>query len=118
MRDKYLDIIKVKTWNFYTSETKLNMYSKVIYIHCSRYNDDSETERPIPKVPHDNLLAILLNKHPKEIYEYHEHQSLLENLPHEELDEEEMKIAWEEFNKEQEAKEEQTVVPPASVNEL
>lgn len=38
------------------------------------------------------------------IYQYHEHQSLLENLPHEELDEEEMKVAWDEFNKEQNMK--------------
>lgn len=44
-----------------------------------------------------------MTNHEKEIFIYHEHQSLLENLPEEELDEDEMKLAWEEFNKEKEA---------------
>lgn len=68
-----------------------------------RFHDDLTIKRPIPKIPHEHLLATLLNKHEKEIFNYHEHQSLLENIPEEELDEEEMKLAWEEFNKEKDA---------------
>lgn len=65
-----------------------------------RYKDNSDTERPILKVPVDNLLGELLQRCKNEIFKYHEHQSLLENLPHEELNETEMQIAWDEFNKE------------------
>lgn len=41
----------------------------------------------------------------KDIFKYHEHQSLLENLPGEGLNDDEIKLAWEEFRKEQDARE-------------
>lgn len=56
--------------------------------------------RPIPLVPKDVLLGEMLQKHEDKIYKYHEHQSLLENKEDEELNEEERKAAWEEFEKE------------------
>lgn len=66
------------------------------------YNFDYEETRPILKPPADELLRTLLMTFEKEIYKYHEHQILLENRPDEELNEDEMKMAWEEFNKEKE----------------
>ncbi|KAK4885550.1 hypothetical protein RN001_001821 [Aquatica leii] len=57
--------------------------------------------RPTPPLPADCLLAKVL-QNCNEIFRYHEHQSLLENLPDENLNEDEMKLAWDEFNKENE----------------
>lgn len=57
-------------------------------------------ERPIPLVPKDVLLGEMLQKYDKTIYKYHEHHSLLENKESEELNEEERKAAWEEFENE------------------
>lgn len=56
--------------------------------------------RPTPKPPADELLRNLLMTFEKEIFKYHEHQALLENRPDEELNEDDMKTAWEEFNTE------------------
>ena len=43
------------------------------------------------------MLAELLIKQKEWIVQYHEHDSLLENRPEEELTEDERKAAWEEF---------------------
>jgi len=66
------------------------------------YNFEPEPpgDRPTPNVPKDLLLGELLQKHEKLIYKYHEHQTLLENKEDEELNEEERKAAWEEFENE------------------
>ncbi|XP_050296159.1 transcriptional regulator ATRX homolog isoform X2 [Anthonomus grandis grandis] len=65
------------------------------------YMTDLEpTDRPIPLVPKDVLLGELLQKHEEQIYKYHEHQTLLENKQDEELNEEERKAAWDEFENE------------------
>lgn len=66
-----------------------------------RTNFRMEEERPVHKLPSDEVLANTYLHNP-EVFRYHEQQTLLENLPHEELDEEEMKLAWDEFNKEKE----------------
>ncbi|KAL1487977.1 hypothetical protein ABEB36_015357 [Hypothenemus hampei] len=65
------------------------------------YKTDLEPEeRPIPLVPKDILLGEMLQKYEENIYKYHEHQSLLENKQDEELNEDERKAAWEEFENE------------------
>lgn len=51
-------------------------------------------------IPKDVLLAELLHSQQHLIYKYHEHQSLLENKEEEQLDEEERKAAWDEFENE------------------
>ncbi|XP_066143351.1 transcriptional regulator ATRX homolog [Euwallacea fornicatus] len=65
------------------------------------YKTDLEpVERPIPRVPKDILLGEMLQKYDGTIFKYHEHQSLLENKQDEELNEDERKAAWEEFENE------------------
>ncbi len=59
-----------------------------------------QSDRPLPKVPKDLLLAELLKRHDKMIWKYHDHDSLLENQVDENLTEEERKAAWEEFENE------------------
>ncbi|XP_030744954.1 transcriptional regulator ATRX homolog isoform X1 [Sitophilus oryzae] len=67
------------------------------------YKTDLEpTDRPIPLVPTDVLLGEMLQKYENTIFKYHEHQSLLENKQDEELNEEERKSAWDEFENEKE----------------
>jgi transcriptional regulator ATRX len=61
------------------------------------YNPDRNTEQPTPVLPKDRLLAELLIKHKKYIVNYHEHDSLLENKPEEEMTEEEKQMAWNEY---------------------
>lgn len=55
-------------------------------------------ERPELNRPNDTLLALLIEQH-IDIYSYLEHNSLLENKPDEELDDEDKKLAWEDFIK-------------------
>ena len=43
------------------------------------FKDEPESERPVPKVPKDLLLAEMLKKHDKLIWKFHDHDSLLEN---------------------------------------
>lgn len=96
------------------SVTKLSIAGRVIDEHqitrhykstelqeMLRFNLDLEEARPIPKPPTDKLLAKLLLDMENEIFKYHEHQALLENRPDEELNEEEMKLAWDEYHQEQ-----------------
>ncbi|RZC39792.1 transcriptional regulator ATRX -like, partial [Asbolus verrucosus] len=68
------------------------------------YDFESHKERPIPLVPNDKLLATLLQNN-EDIFSYHEHRALLENRPEEELNDEEKKLAWDEFKKEEEREE-------------
>lgn len=48
----------------------------------------------------DVLLAELMTSHKEWIVTYHEHDSLLENRPEEDLNEEERERAWEEYERE------------------
>ena len=75
-----------------------------------RFQPEPE-EAQIPLVPKDKLLADILSNEvtKKLIVNYHEHDSLLEERPEENLTEEERKSAWEEFEKEKE-----TRAPPPS----
>lgn len=97
------------------SVTKLAIASRVIdEFQITRHYKSNELQemfkfnfrfnetRPTPKLPTDELLCSLLMTFESEIFKYHEHQQLLENRPDEELNEDEMKMAWEEFNKEKE----------------
>lgn len=63
--------------------------------------------RALPPLPKDRLFAEMLKEHEKQIYKYHEHDSLLENKEEETLTEEERKAAWEDFENEK------TRPPPA-----
>lgn len=96
------------------SVTKLSIAGRVVderqitrHYKCAelqemlRFNLNLDEIRPTPKPPSDKLLAKLLLELETEIFKYHEHQALLENRPDEELNEEEMKLAWEEYRQEQ-----------------
>ncbi|KRT84479.1 helicase [Oryctes borbonicus] len=72
-----------------------------------RFTIYSDKERPMIKLPVDEVLASILEKCKQHIFKYHEHQHLLENRPEEQLNEDEQRLAWEEFRKEQEAADEQ-----------
>ncbi|GJQ84365.1 hypothetical protein Trydic_g3846, partial [Trypoxylus dichotomus] len=72
-----------------------------------RFDIYSNKERPVVKLPVDEVLASILEKCKHEIFKYHEHQNLLENRPEEQLNEDEQRLAWDEFRREQEAAYEQ-----------
>ncbi|XP_011702386.1 PREDICTED: transcriptional regulator ATRX [Wasmannia auropunctata] len=65
------------------------------------YNDE---ERPTLNLPKDRLLAEIFLKFKDIVENYHEHDSLLENKAEEELDEEERKQAWLEYEEEKKGK--------------
>jgi len=64
------------------------------------FKDEPISEKPTPMVPEDRLLAELVDKHKTMIWNIHSHDSLLENKVDENLNEEERKHAWEEFEQE------------------
>ncbi|XP_011502086.1 PREDICTED: transcriptional regulator ATRX homolog [Ceratosolen solmsi marchali] len=55
-------------------------------------------------LPKDRLLAEIFLNYKEAVYNYHEHDSLLENKQEEELDEEERKQAWLEYEEEKQGK--------------
>ncbi|XP_012269869.2 transcriptional regulator ATRX-like [Athalia rosae] len=57
-------------------------------------------EKPTLNLPKDRLLAEILRKYEDRVETFHEHDSLLENKAEEELDEEERKEAWKEYEDE------------------
>lgn len=65
-----------------------------------RYDLEPDEERILPLLPKDRLFAELLKKYENLIFKYHEHDTLLENKEEETLNEEERKMAWEEFEQE------------------
>lgn len=100
--------------NYQRSVTKLSIAGRVIDEHqitrhyksaelqeMLRFNLNLDEPRPAQKPPADKILAKLLLEMENEIFKYHEHQALLENRPDEELNEEEMKLAWDEYHQEQ-----------------
>uniref|UniRef100_A0A182SWE7 Helicase C-terminal domain-containing protein n=1 Tax=Anopheles maculatus TaxID=74869 RepID=A0A182SWE7_9DIPT len=60
----------------------------------------SEMTRETPILPADDVLASLLRTFPNKILKYHEHDSLLENKPEQDLSEEEKKEAWAAYERE------------------
>jgi transcriptional regulator ATRX len=54
-------------------------------------------QRKVPSIPKDSMFAGILNTFRQAIYRYHEHDSLLENKPDEDLSEAEKKEAWDTF---------------------
>ncbi|XP_070171889.1 transcriptional regulator ATRX isoform X2 [Polyergus mexicanus] len=64
----------------------------------------SDAEKPTLSLPKDRLLAEIFLKYKDVVENYHEHDSLLENKAEEELDEEERKQAWLEYEEEKKGK--------------
>ncbi|XP_053667071.1 uncharacterized protein LOC128716176 [Anopheles marshallii] len=60
----------------------------------------TEMTRETPILPADDILASLLRIFPNKIFKYHEHDSLLENKPEQDLSEEEKKEAWAAYERE------------------
>ncbi|XP_065088172.1 transcriptional regulator ATRX-like [Ochlerotatus camptorhynchus] len=56
--------------------------------------------RETPILPADDLLASLLRNHPDCAFKYHEHDSLLENKPEQDLSEEDKREAWAAYERE------------------
>lgn len=57
------------------------------------------TNRPIPVLPQDSILARLLRGFPDLVFKYHEHDSLLENKMEQELSEQEKTEAWDAYER-------------------
>ncbi|OXU25889.1 hypothetical protein TSAR_011084 [Trichomalopsis sarcophagae] len=66
--------------------------------------DSYEGKSVTLNLPKDRLLAEIFLKYKDAVYNYHEHDSLLENKEEEELDEEERKQAWLEYEEEKQGK--------------
>lgn len=62
-----------------------------------RFTPPSDQDRETPSLPRDRLMAELLTQHSQWVERYHEHDSLLENVAEEELNEEERQLAWEDY---------------------
>lgn len=91
-------------WLNYTSKLvrlRLHLSFKILFFASF---DPKPDNQPIPLVPKDVLLAELLQSRKDYIFKYHEHQTLLENKEDEELNEEERKAAWEEYENEKTAR--------------
>lgn len=72
-----------------------------ISLNLNRLTKPNFSERLVPNIPGDKVLADLLLKYPETIFKYHEHDSLLEK--EDDLSEEEKEVVWKRY--EQEAKE-------------
>ncbi|XP_043266891.1 transcriptional regulator ATRX-like [Venturia canescens] len=75
--------------------------------------DPCEDEKTL-NLPKDRLLADIFLQYKQCVFNYHEHDSLLENQAGEELDEEERKQAWLEYEEEKKGK--RILPPPAFTN--
>jgi len=64
------------------------------------FKDEPQSEKPIPIVPEDRLLAEIVDKHKDLVWNIHNHDSLLENKVDENLNEDDRKAAWAEFENE------------------
>ncbi|XP_046823405.1 transcriptional regulator ATRX-like isoform X1 [Vespa crabro] len=65
-----------------------------------KFEPHTNTDKPTLNLPKDRLLAEIFLKYKDLVENYHEHDSLLENKADEELDEEERKQAWLEYEEE------------------
>lgn len=68
-----------------------------------QFTEYSYSQRETPIMPHDNVLKYLLKNYDKQIFKYHEHDSLLENKPEQDLNEDEKQEAWDSYENEQRA---------------
>ena len=57
-------------------------------------------KRPAPNMPVDEVLKKLLHLHPDKAFKYHEHDSLLENKPEQDLNDDEIREAWQIYEQE------------------
>ncbi|XP_046748498.1 transcriptional regulator ATRX-like [Diprion similis] len=64
------------------------------------FEPKTNKDKPTLNLPKDRLLAEIFRKYEDRIETFHEHDSLLENKAEEELDEEERKEAWKEYEDE------------------
>lgn len=58
------------------------------------------SKRPPPRIPVDEVLKHLLHNLPNQAYKYHDHESLLENKPEQDLNDEEINEAWQLYDQE------------------
>ncbi|XP_038056819.1 transcriptional regulator ATRX homolog isoform X2 [Patiria miniata] len=84
----------------FTSQDLSELYT----FNPERLDDPNVPERETPVLPKDYVLAEILKRKDKWIVKYHEHDSLLENIESEELNEEERKNAWKEYEDEKEGR--------------
>ncbi|XP_033217981.1 transcriptional regulator ATRX homolog isoform X2 [Belonocnema kinseyi] len=68
------------------------------------FDPNPPKESEILSLPKDRLLAEIFLKYKDHVHNYHEHDSLLENKLDEVLDEEDRKIAWQEYEDEKKGK--------------
>lgn len=66
-------------------------------VYPIRLTKTDMSQRPVPNLPVDFLLRNLLHNHCNLIYKYHEHDSLLENKPEQDLSEADKKEAWDAY---------------------
>lgn len=69
-----------------------------VSLNLNRLTKPNFSERLVPNIPGDKVLADLLLKYPETIFKYHEHDSLLEK--EDDLSEEEKEIVWMRYEKE------------------
>ncbi|XP_053988590.1 transcriptional regulator ATRX homolog isoform X1 [Hylaeus volcanicus] len=69
-----------------------------------KFEPNTSGEKPTLNLPKDRVLAEIFLKYKNFVENYHEHDSLLENKTEEELDEEERKQAWLEYEEEKKGK--------------
>ena len=58
------------------------------------------SKRPQPRIPVDEVLKHLVHNLPNQAFKYHDHESLLENKPEQDLNEEEISEAWQLYEQE------------------
>ncbi|XP_014283274.1 transcriptional regulator ATRX homolog isoform X2 [Halyomorpha halys] len=75
-------------------------FSQTSLAELYAFNPDPPENRETPVLPKDRLMAELIQAVPDVILTYHQHDSLLENQEEEELNEEERRAAWLEFENE------------------
>ncbi|XP_044581817.1 transcriptional regulator ATRX homolog isoform X1 [Cotesia glomerata] len=83
-------------------------YSNNDLAELYKFDPPSETT-PDLALPKDRLLAEIFLRHKNLVETFHEHDSLLENIAEEELDAEERKQAWQEYEDEKAGK---RMIPP------
>ncbi|XP_046489570.1 transcriptional regulator ATRX isoform X2 [Neodiprion pinetum] len=75
-------------------------YSNHDLAELYQFEPKTNKDKPTLNLPKDRLLAEIFRKYEDRIETFHEHDSLLENKAEEELDEEERKEAWKEYEDE------------------
>lgn len=104
MENKIYDrqIIKQSLAGRVIDEQQINRHFKQSDLQALYDFTEPDEKQVILSVPKDNLLADMLLKFKNLIISYHEHDSLLENCPDEDLTEEERKSAWADYERSKE----------------